>query len=190
MGHRELIESLRKEGEESINRLWSEVKTEAEKINAEASRKIEEIRENYRESQDIAVREQEGSILSGAKNRAHIINLSAEKVLSERLFPLALSYLRELRNDRYEDVFASLAKELPDVTWKDVRVNLQDVRIAQEHFPGSNVIPDDNISGGLEVIREDGKICIANTFEKRLEKAWEDILPLLISEINKEVFRL
>jgi vacuolar-type H+-ATPase subunit E/Vma4 len=186
LGHRELIESLRREGEETINRLWSEIKAEAGKINAEASRRIEELREKYGKIREIEVNKQEDSILSEANNRARIIKLSAEKVLSERLFPLALSYLLELRNDGYKDVFASLIKELPDVTWKDVRVNPQDTEIAREHFPDSNIIPDDNISGGLEVLREDGKICIADTFEKRLDKAWEDILPLLINEIYKE----
>ncbi len=186
MGHRELIESLRREGEETINRLWSEIKAEAEKINAEASRRIEELREKYGEILEIEIKKQEDSVLSEANNRARIIKLSAEKVLSERLFPLALSSLRELRNDGYKDVFASLIKELPDMPWKDVRVNPQDTEIIREHFPDSNIIPDDNISGGLKVIREDGKICIANTFEKRLDKAWEDILPLLINEIHKE----
>ncbi len=187
MGHRELIESLRKDGEEIINRLWSGVKAEADKINAEASLKIEEARENFRRDREIAVKRQEESILSGAKKRANRIKLSAEKALSERLFPFAVSHLRELRNDGYEEVFASLVKELPDAIWKDARVNPLDMSIAREHFPDSNVIPDDSISGGLEVIRGDGKISIANTFEKRLEKAWEDILPVIIREIYKEV---
>jgi vacuolar-type H+-ATPase subunit E/Vma4 len=31
------------------------------------------------------------------------------------------------------------------------------------------------------------RICILNSFEKRLERAWEDLLPLLIREAYKEV---
>lgn len=186
MGHRELIESLRREGEETVNRLWSKIKAEAEKINAEASRRIDELREKYEKIREIEVKKQEDSILSEANNRARIIKLSVEKVLSERLFLLALSNIRELRNDGYKDVFALLVKELPDVIWKEVFVNPEDMKTVREYFPDSNIIPDDNISGGLEVVSEDGKISIANTFEKRLERAWEDILPLLINEIYRE----
>jgi vacuolar-type H+-ATPase subunit E/Vma4 len=85
------------------------------------------------------------------------------------------------------DVFSLLVKELPHMHWKDVRVAPRDVEIAQKHFPDSNCLPDDNISGGLEVMRDDGRVSITNTFEKRLEKAWEDLLPLLISSMYKEV---
>jgi len=187
MGYRELIESLRKEGEENISRLWIDVQEEADKINAETSQKIEEIREKYRKDQETAAGKQEDLILSETKNRARLIKLSAERALSDRLFPLAMSYLHELRNEAYKDVFASLVKELPHTLWREVRVNPQDITIAREHFPDSQVIPDDTISGGLEVIREDGRICIANTFNKRLEKAWEDVLPSLITDIYKEV---
>ncbi|UCH81876.1 MAG: V-type ATP synthase subunit E [Nitrospiraceae bacterium] len=187
MGHRELIESLHKEREETINLLWSKVKAEAEEINAETHRKIAALREKYQKEQEAAVKQEEASIISGIRNRARIIKLSAERALSERLYPLALSCLCKLRDARSRDVFSLLVKELPDSHWKDIRVNPQDLNIAQEHFPGSHCIPDENISGGLEVIREDGRVSIANTFEKRLEKAWEDLLPLLISSIYNEV---
>ena len=187
MGHRELIESLRKDGEETVNRLWSEVKAEAEKIDAETSRRIKELREKYQKEQEAAVNKEEESIISAVRNRAHIIKLTAERSLSERLFPLALSRLPELRGTGYRDVFSLLVKEIPHTHWKEVRVAPQDVEIAREHFPDSNCLAGENISGGLEVVREDGMVRITNTFEKRLEKAWEDILPLLIRSIYKEV---
>lgn len=186
MGHRELIDSLRKEGEESINRLWAGVKDEAEKINAEASRRITELREEFDRDLEIAVIKEEESILSEARNRARIIMLSLEQSLSERLFPLAVSCLGDLRTARYRDVFTSIAGELPDAEWEDIRVNPEDEGIARELFPDTRIVPDSNISGGLEAVRSNGKICITNTFEKRLEKAWQDILPLLIKDICKE----
>ncbi len=187
MGHRELIESLRKDGEETINRQWNEVKAEAEEIDAETSRRIRDLKEKYQKVQKAAAEKEEELILSGVKNRAHLIKLSAERSLSERFFPLALSCLPELRGSGYMDMFSRLVKELPHIQWKDVRVAPQDVEIAQEHFPDSHCIPDDTISGGLEVFRDDGRVSIANTFEKRLEKAWEDLLPLLISSMYNEV---
>jgi V/A-type H+-transporting ATPase subunit E len=187
LGHRELIESLRKEGEESINRLWSEVKAQAEKINADTARRIEELRKKYRKIEETEVKKLEESILFGARKMARIITLSSVKVISDRLFPLAKSSLSELRNGRYREVFSTIVDELPDLVWEEVRVNPLDTTMCRERFPNSRVTPDDTISGGLEVIREDGRICIDNTFEKRLEIAWGDILPLLIKNICKEV---
>lgn len=185
MGYRELIESLRKDGENRVHLLWNEVKAQAEKTRSEVSGMTKQIREEHRKRQAQVVKEQEEGIISEADHKARMIRLSAEKVLSVRLFPLALSCLHELR--RHTDVFDSLAGELPDIQWKEVRVNPEDIKIAQGFFSDSKIIPDDNITGGLEVITEDKKMRIINTFEKRLEMAWEDMLPWLVKDIYKEI---
>lgn len=187
MGYRELIESLRKDGDENINQMWIDVKAEAEKINNETSERIKELSKKYQTKRDTAVQQQEESILAEAKNRSRIIKLTAERIISDRLFPLAESVLGDLRNTRYKEVFKLLVKELPDKSWEEVRVNPQDVRIAREHFPDVIVTPDEHISGGLVVLREEGRIRITNTFKKRLEKAWEDLLPLLFSTLYEEI---
>lgn len=188
MGYTELIDSLRKDGEENINRLWSDAQAEADSINAGTDRRIAELREKHVRLLDAARREQEVSILADARRQARLIRLSAERDLAERLFPLALSLLSELRDSGYRDAFTSLAKELPDAAWTKVRVSPLDEAIAREHFPHAQVIPDDALSGGLEVMREDGKISVDNTLNKRMEKAWEDILPLLLKDISGEVY--
>ncbi|UCD35690.1 MAG: V-type ATP synthase subunit E [Nitrospiraceae bacterium] len=188
MGHRELIESLRKDGEESINRLWSEVKAEAEKIEEEASRNVNELREKYGRKQESVIRQQEDAVLAEARNRARSIKLKAERALSERLFPIAESSLGALRNAaEYNEVFKLLVRELPDRTWDEVQVNPRDADITREHFPGARITGDDAVAGGFRVLRAEGKICIANTFKNRLEKAWEDLLPVLINAIYEEI---
>ncbi|MCK5139570.1 MAG: V-type ATP synthase subunit E [Thermodesulfovibrionia bacterium] len=189
MGYRELIDGLRKEGERKSSKLWSEAQAEAEKIRAETYRNIEEMREKYRKSQERAITEQEEAILSEAKERARIIRLSAEKDLSDRLFQVALSLLHQLRNERYEDMLTSLVTELPDTEWDKIRVNPEDVRRARVHFPDSDIIPDAAIHGGLEASKGDGKIHVINTFQKRLERAWEDLQPLIMGDIYKEMRR-
>jgi vacuolar-type H+-ATPase subunit E/Vma4 len=47
-------------------------------------------------------------------------------------------------------------------------------------------VPDDTVSGGLEVTGDAGRICIDNTLEKRLERGWQDLLPILVSAIRRE----
>ena len=45
----------------------------------------------------------------------------------------------------------------------------------------------ETITGGMDAAMEDGTIRVINTFEKRLELAWADLLPLLISDVYQEV---
>jgi vacuolar-type H+-ATPase subunit E/Vma4 len=61
--------------------------------------------------------------------------------------------------------------------------------MAETHLPDSKIIPDYKITGGLEVFRENRKQHIINTFEKRLERAWEEILPFLIIDTYREAAR-
>jgi len=75
-----------------------------------------------------------------------------------------------------------MAAEIPPLPWKTVRVNPEDVGIARKHFPGAVIITDEGISGGMDVMTGDGKIRVINTLEKRLERAWGDILPHLMKE--------
>ena len=115
------------------------------------------------------------------------IKLSTGKALSERLFSLALSCLGELRGEGRKKAFMSLYKELPDVKWEHVEVHPGDMEYASEVFPEASIKPGDNISGGMRVMNGNGKICITNTLEKRLERSWEDMLPLLTRDVFKEI---
>ena len=183
MGYKELIESLRKETDNKVRQLWEEAEAEAEKERAELRTKAGQVKERFQKDLAQAVQECEEAVFREVHNRARDIKLSAERTLSDRLFPLAVSCLHELRNEGYADVFTKLVNELPAARPEEVRVNPEDVRVAQEHFPHSRILPDENISGGMEVMIQDERICINNTFEKRLEKAWEDVLPLIIRDI-------
>jgi V/A-type H+-transporting ATPase subunit E len=187
VSYRELIQSLRSDGENTVNQLWSEVRETAEKINTGATISIEESRSRYKESGGRAIKEQEAAILSQTKKKAQLIRLTAEKALSDRLFPIAQSLLKELRDKGYADVFASLVKELPSSQWAEVQVNPLDVEHARRHFPGTEITSDEGITGGMVVVGADQRVYIVNSFEKRLERAWEDLLPLLIKEAYKEV---
>lgn len=186
MGYQELIASLRKEGEEKIKAIRDTTQSEAEEIKTEAAKKIEKIKEEFQAKEAGLRKSQEDNILSTAEYKVRIIRLTAEKTLSDRLFRLASSCLDELRKESDEAVFSSLVKELPATSWNEVRVNPEDVDLVHTHFPDSEIIPDNKITGGLEVFRENRKQKIINTFEKRLERIWEEILPFLVIDTYKE----
>jgi vacuolar-type H+-ATPase subunit E/Vma4 len=187
VGYKELIESLRKETDDKVRQLWKEVEAEADEVRSEFRTRAGQIKKRFQKDLALAVQECEEAVFREAGSKVLGIKLSAERALSDRLFSLAVSCLHELRSERYNDVFKTLVNELPAVGPEEVRVNPEDVWIAQEHFPHSRILPDENISGGMEVMIQNGRICINNTFEKRLEKAWEDVLPLIINDVYTEL---
>ena len=108
--------------------------------------------------------------------------ISGNRLLSDRLYRIACSVLPLLRNQDYQRAFRNLAAEMPPLTWKTVRVNTDDVEEAREHFPEAAIVADPDISGGIDAETENGKIRVINTFNKRLERAWEEIIPNLMKE--------
>ncbi len=183
MGYRELIDALRRAGEEELQAIWQEAETEAERIRAAAVKNIEEMKEKYSRMQSSAVKQETEAVVSEAGKKASNIRLLSEKKLSDRLYQLAIGFLHILRGERYKDVFGILVRELPSYKWEIVRVNPEDENIARQYFPDSEIIHDSSIAGGLEVMTRDGKIHISNTFKKRLERAWQEMLPGLIRDV-------
>ncbi len=186
MGHEELITSLRKETEERIAALKERTDKEIQRIRTDLAGKIDTLREEYRAKQELAHIEEEENMRSEAEKTVRRIRLNSEKALADRLLPIAFSCLPSLRDRRYEKVFASLVHELPSRAWSEVWVHADDTNRAKEYFPGARVFVKDTITGGFEVSRDEGKVLIANTFEKRLERAWEDLFPPIMKDCYQE----
>jgi len=185
MGYKELVEALKTEGEEKIRTIRQQAETEVEAIKEKAAKKIEQIRAGHERTQSIAIKDQADAIVLEAAAEVRAIRLRAEKELSDRLYRQALSSLYLLREKRHAEAFDALVKELPHYHWEVIKVNPADVTIAKTLFPSAEIIPDPVITGGLEAMDKDGRIHIINTFEKRIERAWSEILPALIEEIEQ-----
>ncbi len=184
MGRRELIESLRKAGEDKAVALRREADEEENKIRAEAEQRLGHIRDECGSRHASELAERIEAISSEAEAQARIKMIAAEARLSDRLFGLARASLPRLRAEKRGELLPALARELPDFPWKKVTVNPADAGLAARLFPDAEIIPDGGISGGIDAAAEDGKVRVVNTLEKRLERAWEDILPGLVQEIK------
>ncbi len=188
MSCRELIESLRRGSDEKVRSLWQEAEAEAGRIRSGIANRISVLREN-----SARVRaEQENATLTAAMNdaarRSRTLKREAEKILSERLFALAAESLAAMRDEqRYPVMFEKLFLELPCLKWQMVRVHPADAALARKYFPGSDIVPDKAISGGMDVSTGDGAIRVINTFEKRLERGWAELLPALVADVYREV---
>jgi len=189
MGSKELIESLRRAADERIRLIWKDAEGEAEKIRAEVSHRLDLLHESSSRTESLAATAVQVAAVSVANNRSRAHLLKAEKELSDRLFSVALSSLPRLRSSGYQEAFGKMAQELPPLAWKTVRVNPADVGLAKGSFAGAEIIPDKTISGGVDAMTDGGKIRVINTFEKRLERAWVDMLPGLLIDAYDAIGR-
>ncbi len=187
MSCKELIDSLRKAADERVLSLRQEAEREAGAAKADVARRLEERRADADRKRDVARREAIALALSAANNRARQARLTAEQALSARLKDAAAASLRALRGDGYEAVFEQLFRELPALSWKTVRVNPDDVALAKKYFSGAEVVSDPAVTGGMDASAPDGSVRIINTFDKRLERAWSDMLPLMIQDVYREI---
>jgi V/A-type H+-transporting ATPase subunit E len=187
MGARELIESLRRASEESIRLHQKDAEQEADSVQASLAKRIAELRKHYADELTVAEMEESRKARAEAGSRVRAIKLAAEKTLSDRLFAIARESLTQLRHDAYPASFEKLARELPSLPWKLVRVHPADIDLARKHLSDAEIVPTETITGGMDAAVADGTIRVINTLEKRLELAWADLLPLLISEVYQEV---
>jgi len=183
----ELIGSLWQEAEKKIAAILRDTGEEETRIVEDALLRIRRLREESQELCSSVSGKRTEEILSEAEKKARLVTIAEDARLSERLYRISQASLRELRKRDYQGSFRNMASELPPLDWKTVRVNPEDAGIAREYFPEAGIITDDSISGGMDVMTEDAKIRVINTLEKRLQRAWGDILPHIMKEFHETV---
>ncbi len=184
MGYKELIEAIKEEGERRIRELWAEAEKKADLIREETRARIEMLKKEYEERYCTEVERKRWKILREAQKKAYLLRLEIEEELSKRLFNLSFQLLSQLRGQDYIEIFSNLLKELPPSNWITVKVNPEDAGLAASHFPEAEIVSDPSISGGYVTINRDGNV-INNTFEKRLERLWQHILPEIIKNVRE-----
>ncbi|HYA86004.1 MAG TPA: V-type ATP synthase subunit E [Nitrospirota bacterium] len=187
MSSRELIESLRRAAEESSHVVKREAEKEAAALQAAAAQKIADLQKQCAERLAAVSGDELRRAHAEASNRARAFRLTAEKTLADSLYSIARFSLHQLRDDHYPAVFEKLVRELPALPWKIVRVHAADIDLARKYFPDAQILPVGHISGGVDVTVADGSIEVINTFEKRLERLWTDLLPQMVNDVYREV---
>jgi len=181
-----LIESLRSQATRDAQVVWESARAEAERRRAELATALEQERLRLDGEVSAEVARLEALGVAEAERKARETSAGAAAALAERLLQLARSELPHLCGPERAALFDALAGELPSCRWQCVRVNPADVDLAKKRFPDATVETDPDVSGGLEVAGEDGRIAVSNTLETRLAIAWPDLLPALIADLAGE----
>lgn len=184
MGRPDLLESLERRGQEQMEALARQAHDEEDRLLQEQSRLREQCRCEHLQKLEGAMAALREEILAGARREAALIRLESESELAARLHALARRLLPGLRGQGYEEAFESLCLEIPSGTWSRIHVHPQDVHPAQKVFTSAQVLSDGTITGGLVAEDSAGDIRILNTLEKRLELAWEELLPRLLEALR------
>jgi V/A-type H+/Na+-transporting ATPase subunit E len=185
MGSEELLAALRSEAEEKRRIIRQEAAAEAALLNDEAAARLARLREGFQQEQARAIAAQESAILAEAERKARRIRLAAAGNIAQRLYVLAQGLLPRLRGTDDPGMFSRLAAELPPVEWEALRVNPTDAEMAAHLFPRARIVLDSAICGGMEALAEEGRIRVINSLEKRLERGWPELLPVLIEETEQ-----
>jgi vacuolar-type H+-ATPase subunit E/Vma4 len=186
LGLEELIDTLRKKEQSQIEDIWQTAKNEAESLRKQITEAIAEITRNHAEQLDSACQRSMRTIFSDANTKTRRKKLLAYKFLDQALQATALKQLSSLRKQNYDSVFAKLVGELPERQWEKIFVNPADLKMAAKFFTADIIEPDSSICGGLIAITAENKIIVENTFKKRLERKWFQILPAIIANIEKQ----
>lgn len=186
MGLEELINTLRKNGQKQIDDIWQAAESEAESLRQKIAAATDEIMQNHTEQLNSACQRSRRSIFSEADIMTRGKKLLTYSSLDRALLDAAYKQLPGLRQQNYEDVFASLVTELPETEWGKILVNPKDRTLAAKFFPEEIIDPDPSISGGLIATTADSKIIVDNTFKKRLGKKWFHLLPAIIAKIENK----
>jgi vacuolar-type H+-ATPase subunit E/Vma4 len=185
LGLDELIKSLKKNEQKQIDDIWHGAESEAETLRSQIADAIADLTKIHADQLASACQKSMRVIFSETEIKTRQKKLFAYQALDQALRNAALKQFPALRKQNYEQVFASLAAELPERHWEKIFVNPGDQDLAAKIFPATSIYPDPSISGGLVAVTAHDRIIVDNTFNKRLERKWHHILPQIIAEFEK-----
>lgn len=186
MGHHELIEALRRDGESKCAAIVAGYEAEAEGLRSGANRRCAALRQEHEQHLEMLCNLRYRELTGAAEKEGRMVRLRAEHRLSERLRQRAGAFLGRVRGEGYEVFFQGLAASIAWGKWGRVAVNPSDEGIAARFFPLAQIIADDSIAGGLRAFSAEIELVVDCTLESRLERLWPDILPALFAGLRRE----
>jgi vacuolar-type H+-ATPase subunit E/Vma4 len=178
-----LIEALRRQAADEVEAIWQRAHAEADDCRAGHARARSALADELSRARATLAADLERTTIADAERRARTIGAVARAELALRCREIATTLLPRFRDVGQNDLFVVLARDLPARPWSCVRVNPADEHVARHCFPQAAVKLEPSIAGGMEVDLGDGRISVSNTLETRLDAAWPELLPKLVSHV-------
>ncbi len=175
----ELLEKIRREGEERVQTILREAEEEAQRRIQAAEEELSRWREEALKRADSEIEGEKRLILSRARARAREIVLRAKSEAGEQLFRSLLEEAEKLREDakRYKAFLARCLKEAeaeiggPLVLYVDPRDEklVKSLLKGKDHKIGGSI----KTLGGVLATNERGDLLVDNRLETRIQKLRE-----------------
>lgn len=183
MSRAELLAALRRDGEEQLQRLRSEAEKRRAALAAATADRCRALRADAETRWECEARREQERCRRQGCGRARAILLQADATLATRLKEEARALLPELAESAPQ-LFCACAAELPSLPWARVRVHPRDREQAAALFPAAEIESDAQLAGGVVALGDAGRIVVDNSLVKRLDRCWDDLLPLLLADLE------
>lgn len=186
MGRRELLEALRREGQEKLAAITGKRGVEEERRRAVTATRRAEMQREHEQQRELLCSGRRRLLLAKAGREAALLRLRAEHDLALRLQARASISLPQLHRHNAERLFQLLAAELPPLPWQTIWTAPGDTSAAAALFPAATIIADPSLAGGIKAVTADNSLTVDNTLGTRLEKLWPDLLPQLLAALRED----
>lgn len=189
MGEHELREALRGEAQAKIRATWQAAEAEVAARRAEVAAEVATLCDESARRQAAVLAAERRTLLAAAELTARQRQLAAEAAIVKRLQTLARQLLPALYGKDHQQLWHTLAGELPCAEWQRVRVHPDDLEITRQRFPAAELSVEAALGGGLIAETADGRVVVDNSLTGRLERGWPGLLIPLMAAVYEEVDR-
>jgi len=186
MGRDELIAALQQKAADEKQAIWQQ----AEQDVAAAEREAADERQRLERQRLEKIRQQEQALMLQLNRRVarrlQAARLRMQQRLAGRLETLARQLLADVPPDARRRAWVILADELPQRRWQRMRVHPDDAAAARSRYPDCCVEEDAALGGGLVAIEADEALQIDNSFERRRQRLWPQLLGRLLARLDNE----
>ncbi len=178
-----ILSYLKESFEKELSALKEETEARKKEIMEAYKKKAAALKASFDEKERLMLEE-----LKKEYDYLHIFRINQKRLMLQRKVRELIDknlreVLKSLRDQSYERVFHNLVKETPHLNWKYVKVNPEDRELALSFFPEAIIVEEEHISGGFELVSEDKRVFLSNSFEKRAERIKDDVEQEIFSDI-------
>lgn len=186
MGRDELLAALQLKAAAEKQAIWQRAEQQAAEAEAEAVGEQRRLELQRRDRQQQELQELQRALDSRIDKRLQRARLQTEQLLAGRLQLLAGELLTALPPEVRQRGWKVLVEELPARSWQTIRVHPDDFDRARQQFPDSRIESDAALGGGLVAIAADEALQVDNSFERRRQRLWPQLLGSLIERFEAE----
>lgn len=183
MPQQALLKALEEDARTQSGNIINSAKEAADAILSRAAEETESLRARRIEELGATLARKRASMVNSARTRANAEKLKVRHELIEQVFSAALESAGSIDGDEYARVVNALVEELAaafdNASCSGARILVDPGYTGRVNIPGLEVEADGSVGLGAVIISSDGRLVCENTVASRLEKAKNELMPVV-----------